>query len=285
MALMHAIHDKENPYVMANKSIADDSRLSYKAIGIWFYAFSKPHDWKFYKNDLIKRHSDGRDSVESGLKELEENGYLYKYRVKNNDGQFDGWEYVFFEKAKTQEEIQKMFPKHGFSVDRVSPTSGKPVPIVNNDLKLKKENNNRCRFPCLDKLDSTDAFKNNVMQQKKDDGTHYAEEEVERAVRVTKNAKPICEEAFFTDCLRNPDKYVEKTNIEDSQRKNKGIAVSLVKNIDKNPYNAKIEVLNTFIEIGSGVHEPACINYDSKDFIHHLRKTLKKWKITTKITI
>jgi len=57
-------------------AIDGDSRLSWKAKGLHTYLISRPPHWKFYYRDLVKRAQDGRDAVRSGLKELQETGYL-----------------------------------------------------------------------------------------------------------------------------------------------------------------------------------------------------------------
>ncbi len=58
------------------KHIEDDDRLSWKAVGLLTYMLTRPPEWAFYRGDLVKRHSDGRDGVKSGLRELREAGYL-----------------------------------------------------------------------------------------------------------------------------------------------------------------------------------------------------------------
>jgi hypothetical protein len=67
-----------------------DSQLSFKAKGIFAYMQSKPHDWDFSCHRIINETADGRDSVTSGLSELEEKGYLERRKRKNPMGQ---WEY------------------------------------------------------------------------------------------------------------------------------------------------------------------------------------------------
>ncbi len=139
MTLIKVQHDKNNPYTIINKSIVDDARISYKAVGLWLYAFSKKEDWQFYLADLSKRHTDKIESVRSGLKELEDAGYLYRYKKKNEKGQFKGWEWIFFETPKSESEIKEMFPTEGFSLSREAPNSVEPPPIVNIDPLANKE--------------------------------------------------------------------------------------------------------------------------------------------------
>lgn len=56
--------------------VENDPRLSWKAVGLLTYMLTRPPNWEFYKGDLVNRHTDGRDGVKSGLKELRAAGYL-----------------------------------------------------------------------------------------------------------------------------------------------------------------------------------------------------------------
>tara|TARA_R110002126_G_scaffold34635_1_gene107005 strand:- start:15969 stop:16949 length:981 start_codon:yes stop_codon:yes gene_type:complete len=115
MTLCRVQHNKNNPYVVLNKEAAVDNRLSWKAKGIYFYAFSRPNDWQFYVSDLIKQSTDGEDSVTSGLKELESKGYLFRSQ-KNNNGRFEKMEWMFYETPRCQGEIKEILPQPGFPV-------------------------------------------------------------------------------------------------------------------------------------------------------------------------
>ena len=70
MTIYRVQHQKN--YTCVNNFICKDNRISWKAKGIWLYAFSRPDDWEFHLNDLINHSTDGRDSVRVGLKELED---------------------------------------------------------------------------------------------------------------------------------------------------------------------------------------------------------------------
>jgi hypothetical protein len=85
-------------YTVVNNFITKDKRLSWKAKGIWLYAFSRPDDWSFNLEDLISHSSDGKDSVNAGLKELEAFGYLHRSRFRDSQGKMmKGAEWVFYE--------------------------------------------------------------------------------------------------------------------------------------------------------------------------------------------
>ncbi len=83
-----------------NYIIDKDKRLSWKAKGLYLYLVSRPDGWDYYVQDIINRSKDGKDAVKSGLKELEEYGYLKREKVQNEKGQFG--KYIYLLKAKPE---------------------------------------------------------------------------------------------------------------------------------------------------------------------------------------
>lgn len=104
MTSFHVHREKKN-FTMIDNSIVEDKRLSAKAKGLLLYAFSRPDDWQFTVEDFLANFSDKKASIDSGLKELEEVGYLIRQRLKAPDGKFFGTEWIFFEDPKTQNSI------------------------------------------------------------------------------------------------------------------------------------------------------------------------------------
>ena len=74
---------KDSNYVVLNRTAANDDRLSYKAVGIHTYLMGKPDYWEGNETDIVRRHSDGRAAVRSGIEELITYGYLTRVRVVN----------------------------------------------------------------------------------------------------------------------------------------------------------------------------------------------------------
>ncbi len=62
-------------YTCVSNEILNDQRLSAKAKGLLIQILSYPDNWYLYKSEL-QSGSDKRTAITSGLKELEENGYL-----------------------------------------------------------------------------------------------------------------------------------------------------------------------------------------------------------------
>lgn len=90
------IHNKDNPYFQLNRTVLEDTRLSWKAACILVYLLSKPDNWVVRERDLINKHTDGRDAVRSGLLELREAGYIKKVWIREH-GKFSRMEAHVFE--------------------------------------------------------------------------------------------------------------------------------------------------------------------------------------------
>lgn len=159
MAIIRINKNKENPYVMLNKTALNDDKLSWKAKGIFAYLMSKPDDWICKVEDLKKHAKDGADSVKAGLRELREHGYMIKRPIRDNKNVIVEWEEALFETP--QDEAKKIFEEqeirrkkslekrrnkstNGKSVNGEKSTngkstsgnssSGKPTFIINNEL-------------------------------------------------------------------------------------------------------------------------------------------------------
>ncbi len=76
--------EKNNNYVVMNRTALNDERLSWKAKGIIAYMLSMPDDWVFYIDELVKHSKDGRDAFRSGLKELKDCGYVERKPIKDS---------------------------------------------------------------------------------------------------------------------------------------------------------------------------------------------------------
>ena len=142
MTIFRTEHKKN--YTVVNNFICKDKRLSWKAKGIWLYAFSRPDDWTFNLEDLINQSTDGKDSVSAGLRELEEFGYLQRSRNRDAQGKMiKGAEWVFYEtpQAKNESTIQYEPKPENPILD--NPVLGFPVlvnpPLLSTEAKTSTE--------------------------------------------------------------------------------------------------------------------------------------------------
>ena len=82
-------------YTVLNNGIFRDENLSAKSLGILAKMLSLPDNWEFSETGLCSIFKkDGRDSIRSGLKELEENGYLVRSRVRDESGKLTSAEWT-----------------------------------------------------------------------------------------------------------------------------------------------------------------------------------------------
>lgn len=91
---------RESFSVINNRGI-NDPDLSFKATGLLSYLLSKPEGWKVREIHLETAKADGRDSVRSALRELEEHGYLIRRRKHRANGTFD-YESVVYDEPQVE---------------------------------------------------------------------------------------------------------------------------------------------------------------------------------------
>jgi len=84
-------------------NLVNDESLSWKAKGIFLYLASKPNDWQFYMSEIANNATDGRTALQSGIKELEDGGYLTRKRLHGDDGSIERWEWVLTTKQITHQ--------------------------------------------------------------------------------------------------------------------------------------------------------------------------------------
>jgi hypothetical protein len=91
------VNSKKNScmYSVIDNDIFSDNRLSLTAKGIWMHASSVKNKYKFYLNDFLEKSVDNKKVILSGLKELEENGYLEKIKQQDGKDDMNRWIYIF----------------------------------------------------------------------------------------------------------------------------------------------------------------------------------------------
>jgi hypothetical protein len=91
-----------------------DGRLSMKARGILGYLVSKPDKWRTNAQAIADTcDRDGRESISTGLKELEEKGYLARRKRHGSGGQFV-WCWIYSDDPdEVAEVLAAMFPDDG----------------------------------------------------------------------------------------------------------------------------------------------------------------------------
>jgi hypothetical protein len=75
---------REHGFAIMTRSALEDHNLSFKARGIYAYLMTKPESWTINMKDL-QRGKDGREAVQTGLKELQAVG-LAEYKILPGNG-------------------------------------------------------------------------------------------------------------------------------------------------------------------------------------------------------
>lgn len=89
---------KSRNYTVMSNTHLKDKRLSLKAIGLLSIVLGLPEDWHYTVNGLVGIVKDGKDSVESAIKELKKNGYLRVEKIyPNENSNRIQYQYTFFE--------------------------------------------------------------------------------------------------------------------------------------------------------------------------------------------
>lgn len=118
------------PFTRILNDPLQDERLSFKARGLLAYMLSKPDNFRFYIDELVRHTTEGKDSIRAGMKELEQLGYIHRYPVKNERGKIMSWELDIYESPSLR-------PESGFPVVE-NPTLITNDNIITNDKRLNK---------------------------------------------------------------------------------------------------------------------------------------------------
>lgn len=73
-------------FTQISNALFRDPRISFKSKGLFGLISTHRDGWRVTVAELARCATDGRDAVNSGLKELEQHGYLTRDRERNEDG-------------------------------------------------------------------------------------------------------------------------------------------------------------------------------------------------------
>lgn len=120
--------EKTRDYTVMSNHHLRNTDLSLKAKGLLSLMLSLPENWDYTTKGLACICKDGIDSINSGVKELETNGYVIRRRLRNEKGQLTTTEYTIFEQPQSLDIID------------ISPKGGNPIldnPILDNPAQEK----------------------------------------------------------------------------------------------------------------------------------------------------
>lgn len=139
----------DRDFTVISNEFLKDNRLSWKAKGLIAYVCMLPDDWVLNMRDLVNRATDGRDSLYSGIKELEKYGYCSKTQNRNTDGTIAGFAYEVCDKpifkVNPHTENLVMDTPQTENPDTVLPDTDKPD--TENPTLINTNDNNNQNIP------------------------------------------------------------------------------------------------------------------------------------------
>ena len=112
--------EKTRDYTVMSNHHLRNTNLSLKAKGLLSLMLSLPEGWDYTTKGLARICKDGVDSICAGVRELEEQGYVIRERVRNSNGQLGAIEYTILEQPRQPE------PK-GEKPGRENPVQANPI--------------------------------------------------------------------------------------------------------------------------------------------------------------
>ena len=95
--------EKNRDYTVMSNHHLRNTNLSLKAKGLLSLMLSLPEEWDYTTKGLARICKDGVDSICAGVRELEEQGYVIRERVRNPNGQLGSIEYTILEQPRPPE--------------------------------------------------------------------------------------------------------------------------------------------------------------------------------------
>lgn len=95
--------EKTRDYTVMSNHHLRNTNLSLKAKGLLSLMLSLPENWDYTTKGLARICKDGVDSICAAVRELEEQGYVIRERVRNPNGQLGAIEYTILEQPRPPE--------------------------------------------------------------------------------------------------------------------------------------------------------------------------------------
>ena len=111
----YRVKKESGNFVTIHKGFITDDRLSAKAKGILLYLLSRPDDWQIYTAEIKKHMKDGIKSINTGIHELIEYGYIKRSKKRQDSGVFNGYEYIVYETPTEMPFSENGLSANGFS--------------------------------------------------------------------------------------------------------------------------------------------------------------------------
>ena len=131
------------------RSVAQDTRLTLKARGLFLLMQSLPEDWTYTISGLAAKSRTGKDQIRAALKELAEVGYLVKEQAHDSGGKFTRNVFILQDEAPPLSENPTTVEGEAAPLSG-KPSTGKPTtenPTLHNTDIQNQDINNPPLYP------------------------------------------------------------------------------------------------------------------------------------------
>ncbi|WP_353486114.1 DnaD domain-containing protein, partial [Apilactobacillus xinyiensis] len=216
--------------------------LTWKAIGIFTYMWHLPDDWEFYEDELASHVKDGKAGLRSGLKELEQAGFIKRKWKRNNDGKFASYDWILCESPFCD------FPKTGKpKSDNRKLLSTKDTKYLNNKVLSSSESAFQIIFSLFEQ--NVGVVNPLISQKIKDELADWRQISPKDYVEIIKYALEL---AIENPKISNKWRYVE--GILDNWEKRQLITMDKIHNAEELHRKQKNNYKKTY-NSGKRIHE------------------------------
>lgn len=136
---------KTNDYTVMSNHHLRNKALTLKAKGLLTMMLSLPDEWNYTTRGLAAICKEGVDSIGAALKELEQEGYIVRNRIRDAKGRITDTEYVIYEQPQKKTDLGKQDTARPYTgnpdmdhPDAEQPCTEKPAQLITNQSSTYK---------------------------------------------------------------------------------------------------------------------------------------------------
>ncbi len=203
-----------------------DERLTFKNLGLLLWLLSEPEEWDHTQQGLLELRTEGRDFIKSGIRDLQELGYLTKERQRDKNGRWGSTTYVIHDIPQSEAVVETR--------KTVEPRPAIPVPPKPTEGLREEKAANEQMVKNTFRQDLKVWPENFDIDNHKQTSSRRDPEVPDRQPPVSKNQAPISKAWDFSEEFPSDDEPLELS--KDLIEKGKGF-LSKGKNWWKNLVN------------------------------------------------
>lgn len=112
MTTIRGVKDRRFKFVQLLNVMLEDPNISLKAKGFIGFCLTKTENWQFHISYLSSVLKEGEKAIYSVINECIENGYAYRYQLRDKLGKMQSVEYIISDSKEEIEQIKKEIENH-----------------------------------------------------------------------------------------------------------------------------------------------------------------------------